>query len=153
MAPVRSESRGHIDASIDAVYTYVSDVSRWPEWARAIQECSVSGGGPLRSGARIDQRVNGRGGSTKERTLDVLGANVPRSIEFAGMEGPSPLRWGFDLTPIDAQHTNITLWVEMDRRGAMRAVPAPMLRKMVRDTNDREIAIIKSKVEARAAHD
>jgi hypothetical protein len=30
----------------------------------------------------------------------------------------------------------------------MRATPAPVLRKMVRDTNDREIAAIKTAVEA-----
>jgi hypothetical protein len=41
-----------------------------------------------------------------------------------------------------------SLWVEMDRRGPMRATPAPVLRKMVRGTNDREIAAIKTAVEA-----
>jgi hypothetical protein len=44
--------------------------------------------------------------------------------------------------------TAILLWVEMDRRGPMRATPAPVLRKMVRGTNDREIAAIKTAVEA-----
>jgi hypothetical protein len=149
MAPVRSESRGRIAASSDAVYAYVSEVSRWPEWARAIEECSISDGGRLRVGARIDQRVKSRGGSMP-RTLDVVSAEVPRRIEFSGMEGPSPLRWGFDLAPVDSKETDILLWVELDRRGPMRALPAPVLRKMVRDTNDREIAIIKSKVEAQA---
>jgi hypothetical protein len=148
VAPVRSESSGEIAAGIEAVYAYVSDVSRWPEWAHAIRECSVSGGGPLRAGARIDQRVTGSGGSLKERTLDVTTVDAPGRIEFAGSYGPSPLRWGFGLTAAGEMRTAILLWVEMDRRGPMRATPAPVLRKMVRDTNDREIAAIKTVVEA-----
>ena len=64
------------------------------------------------------------------------------------MEGPSPLRWGFDLTAADGTRTEILLWVELDRRGPMRTMPAPMLRKMIRDTNDHEIAAIKTTVEA-----
>jgi Polyketide cyclase / dehydrase and lipid transport len=148
VAPVRSESRGEVAAGIEAVYAYVSDVARWPEWAHAIRECSVSGGGPLRAGARIDQRVSGSGGSPKERTLDVTTVDVPHRIEFAGSYGPSPLRWGFGLTAAGERRTAILLWVEMDRRGPMRATPAPVLRKMVRATNDREIAAIKTAVEA-----
>ena len=151
MAPVRSESRGEIAAGIEAVYAYVSDVTRWPEWAHAIRECSVSGGGSLRAGARIDQRVSGSGGSMRDRTLDVSAVDAPRRIEFAGLFGPSPLRWGFDLTAAGGTRTGILLWVEMDRRGPMRATPAPVLRKMVRDTNDREIAAIKTAVEAALA--
>ena len=148
MAPVRSESRGEIAAGIEAVYAYVSDVSRWPEWAHAIRECSVSGGGPLQAGVRIDQRVTGSGGSPQERTLDVTAADPPRRIEFAGLFGPSPLRWGFGLPAAGGMRTAILLWVEMDRRGPMRATPALVLRKMVRATNDREIAAIKTAVEA-----
>ena len=148
MAPVRSESRGEIAAGIEVVYAYLSDVTRWPEWAHAIGECRVSGGGPLRAGARIDQRVRGSGGSAKERTLDVTAADEPRRIEFAGLYGPSPLRWGFDLTAAGGLRTEIELWVEMDRRGPMRATPGPVLRKMIRGTNDREIAAIKTAVEA-----
>ena len=145
---MRSESRGEIAAGIEAVYAYVSDVSRWPEWAHGILECSVSGGSPLQAGARIDQRVPGSGGSSKERTLDVTAVEAPSRIEFAGLYGPSPLRWGFGLTPAGGTRTAILLWVEMDRRGTMRATPAPVLRKMVRGTNGREIAAIKTAVEA-----
>ena len=151
MGPVRSESRGEIRASIEAVFAYVSDVSRWPEWARDIRECSVSGGGPLRPGARLDQRVAGSGSSTKPRVLDVAGVEAPRRLEFTGMYGPSPLRWGFDLDAGSVDSTGLLLWVEMERRGPMRAMPTPMLRRGIRAQNDKEIAMIKAKVEAEIA--
>jgi hypothetical protein len=62
--------------------------------------------------------------------------------------GASPLRWGVDLSADGAARTGILLWVEVDRRGPMRALPAPMLRRMIRGVNDREIATIKQVVEA-----
>ena len=147
MAPVRSECRGEIGAGIEAVFAYVSDVTRWPEWAHDIRECALSGGGPLRGGARIDQRVGDSGGSTKPRVLDVVTVNAPREIEFTGTYGPCPLRWGFELNAADVSSTGILVWVEMDRRGPMRAMPAPLLRKGIRDQNAREIALIKAQVE------
>lgn len=151
MAAVRSESRGEIAAGIEAVFGYVSDVSRWPEWAQDIRECSISGGGPLRPGARLDQRVNGSGGSTKARVLDVAAVEAPRRLEFSGMYGPSPLRWGLDLKAEDHDSTGLLLWVEMERRGPMRAMPTPVLRRGIRAQNDKEIAKIKAMVEAEVA--
>ena len=148
MAPVRSECGGEIAAGIEDVFAYISDVSRWPEWAQDIRECSIRGGGPLTAGARLDQRVNGSGGSTKERVLDVVNVEAPSRIEFTGTYGPCPLRWGFELNAPEVRSTGILMWVEMERRGTMRAMPAPMLRKGIRDQNAKEIALIKAKVEA-----
>ena len=148
MAAVRSECRGEVSAGIEAVFAYISDVSRWPEWAQDIRECSISGGGPLRAGSRIDQRVPASGGSTKERVLDVVRVDAPGRIEFTGTYGPCPLRWGFELNAPGVNSTGVLIWVEMERRGAMRAMPAPMLRKGIHDQNAKELARIKAKVEA-----
>lgn len=102
----------------------------------------------MQAGTLIDQRVSASGGSTKERVLDVVRLDAPRQIEFTGTYGPCPLRWGFELRSADASSTDVLIWVEMERRGPLRAMPAPMLRKGIRDQNAREIAKIKAKVEA-----
>ena len=147
MAPVRSEARTEIGAGVDAVFGYITDFPRWPEWARGIEECSLADPGQLQAGARIDQRVKASGGATKPRDLDVSAVVGPERIEFTGFEGPSPLRWGFELNPIEGDRTSLLLWVELDRSGPMRAMPAPVVRKFIHDTNARELAIIKNRVE------
>lgn len=148
---VRSETSGEIAAGVDVVYRYVSDVSRWPEWAKGIEKCEVSGGGVLEAGARLDQRVKGSGSSAKERHLDVTMVEPPGRLEFAGAMGGSPLRWGFELTPVGSSSTRVVLWVEVDRRGVLQAMPAGILRRMIRGTNQRELAVIRSGIEAATA--
>lgn len=143
---VRSESQGAMAADPQAVYDYLADASRWPEWARAILECHVSGGGPMRTGARLDQRARGRFGSSRPRTLDVIAAEAPRRLAFAGMMGSWPMQWGFDLSP-RAGGTGVTLWLDAELRGLMRLVIGGMLPRMVGQVNMRELAAIRTAVE------
>jgi hypothetical protein len=150
MGVVRTETREEVAAGIEAVYGYVTDFSRWPDWAHDILECSISGGGPLRVGSKVDQRIKA-GGSTRPRILEVTRVAAPRGVDFEGTYGPSPLRWGFSLEERGEDRTEILLWVEMERRGSMRAMPAALLRKGIRDTNARELTLIRSAVEARLA--
>jgi uncharacterized protein YndB with AHSA1/START domain len=143
---LRSETRAQIDSSVEDVYRYLSDVSRWPEWATAIRACSVSGGGPLRTGCTLEQRVKGVFGSTRDRTLAVNAVDAPSRLEFAGDMGPSALRWGFELAATEAASTDIVLWVEVELHSLMRAIPAGLIREMIHRVNDRELAAIKAKV-------
>lgn len=133
---VRSESRAEIAERTENVWGYVTDVSRWPEWAAAIRECRVSGGAPLRAGVQLEQRAKGMFGSTRDRTLDVTAIDDARRLEFAGTMGPSALRWGFDLIPVDANQTGVVLWVEIEPKGPMRAIPGGVLKGMIRRVNN-----------------
>lgn len=142
---VRSESHGTAAAAPQAVYDYLADASRWPEWARAILECRVRGDGPMRAGATLEQRAKATFGGSRPRTLDVTAADAPNRLTFAGMMGPSPMRWGFELAPDDAG-TAVTMWLEADFRGAMLLIPRGMFRRMVRQVNEREIVAISSAV-------
>jgi polyketide cyclase/dehydrase/lipid transport protein len=141
---LRSECRGEIAADVDDVYGYLSDVVRWPEWASAIVECRVAGAGPMEAGARLEQRVRRAFGSTGARHLDVVAAEPSRSLAFAGMMGPSPLRWGFDLSGAGDGGTVVLLWVEANLRGPMRLMPSSLLRRLIRRVNERELMSIGS---------
>jgi hypothetical protein len=41
-----------IDASPDRVWAVMRDAERWPEWTASVTRVRISGGGPLRPGAR-----------------------------------------------------------------------------------------------------
>ena len=144
----RTESRMTIASSVHEVWAYLCDVGRWPEWAPTVRECRVRGGAPLQPGARVEQRAKGPFGSTRYRAQNVTAVEAPRRIAFAGPMGTSAARWGMELEPTDDRQTEALMWVEVDRKNIMRAIPGPMLKGRIQRVMDIEMAAIKAAVES-----
>jgi hypothetical protein len=145
---IRSQSSLTIAGSVPEVWAYVCDVGRWQEWAPTVRECWVDGGGPLRPGARLQQRAKGIFGSTRYRSQGVTAVEAPRRVTFAGPMGTSAARWGMELEPIDERQTEAMMWVEVDLKNVMRAVPGRVLEGRIRRVMDIEMAAIKAAVES-----
>ena len=145
---LRTESRVTIASSALEVWAYLCDVGRWPEWAPTVRECWVSGGAPLQSGSRVEQRAKGLFGSTRRRAQYVTAVEAPRSLAFAGPMGTSAARWGMELEPMDDRQTEAEMWVEVDLKSLMRAIPGRVLNGRIRRVMDREMAAIKAAVES-----
>ena len=144
---IRSESRITIAGSVPEVWAYLSDVARWSEWAPTVRECWVAGGGPLQPGARVEQRAKLMFGASRYRAENVTAVEEPHSLAFAGPMGTSDARWGMELEPMDGQ-TEAAMWVEVDMKGLMRAIPARALNRRIRRVMDIEMAAIKAAVES-----
>ena len=144
----RSESRIAIAGSVPEVWAYLCDLGRWSEWAPTVRECWVDGGAPLQPGARVEQRAKGPFGSTRYRAQNVTAVEAPRRIAFAGPMGTSAARWGMELEPTDDRQTEALMWVEVDRKNIMRAIPGPMLKGRIQRVMDIEMAAIKAAVES-----
>ena len=145
---IRTESRIAIAGSVPEVWAYLSDVGRWSEWAPTVREAQVAGGGPLEPGARIEQRAKGPFGTSHHRAQHVTAVEEPRRLAFAGPMGTSTARWGMEFEPVDGGRTDATMWIEIDREGVMRAIPAGLLEGRVRRVMDREMEAIKAAVES-----
>jgi hypothetical protein len=145
---LRSESRLAIAGSVPAVWAYLCDVGRWAEWAPTVRECWVTGGAPLEPGARVEQRAKGILGSSRHRAQHVTAIEAPRRMAFAGPMGTSDARWGMELEPIDERRTDAMMWVEVDLKGVMRAIPGNLLNGRIRRVMDVEMAAIKAAVES-----
>ena len=146
----RTESRIAIAGSVPAVWTYVCDVQRWPEWAPGVLECWVRGGDPLQVGSCVEQRAKGILGSTRERSQNVTALEAPGRIAFAGPMGTSKARWGMELVPIAEMQTEAMMWIEVDLGGIMRAIPGGILQGRIQRVSDREMAAIKAAIESAA---
>jgi hypothetical protein len=144
----RSESRITIAGSVPEVWAYLCDLGRWSEWAPTVRECWVGGGAPLQPGARVEQRAKGPFGSTRYRAQNVTAVEAPRRIAFAGPMGTSAARWGMELEPTDDRQTEALMWVEVDRKNIVRAIPGPMLKGRIQRVMDIEMAAIKAAVES-----
>jgi hypothetical protein len=145
---VRTESRITIASSVAEVWAYVCDVGRWPEWAPTVLECRVSGGAPLKPGARVEQRAKGILWSTRGRSQEVTAVEAPRRLAFAGPMGTSAARWGMELEPTVDGQTDANMWIEVDLAGIMRAIPGRILKGRIQRVSDREMAAIKAAVES-----
>ena len=145
---VRSESRVTVASSAPEVWAYLCDVGRWPEWAPTVRECWIGGGAPLQPGSRVEQRAKLMFGATRHRAQNVTAVDAPRSLAFAGPMGTSAARWGMELEPTDDRQTEAKMWVEVDRKSLMRAIPGRVLEGRIRGVMDREMAAIKAAVES-----
>ena len=144
----RTESRITIASSVREVWAYVCDVGRWPEWAPTVLECWVRGGAPLQPGSRVEQRAKGILGLTRGRSQEVTTVEAPRYVAFAGPMGTSAARWGMELEPTDDRQTQAKMWIEVDLRGIMRAIPGRILQGRIQRVSDLEMAAIKAAVES-----
>jgi hypothetical protein len=78
----------------------------------------------------------------------VTAVEAPRNVAFAGPMGTSAARWGMELEPIDDEHTDANMWIEVDLGGPMRAIPARILQARIQRVSDREMVGIKAAVES-----
>lgn len=143
----RSESRVTVAAAVPEVFGYLCDVGRWPEWAPTVEKGWVAGGGPLETGARVEQRAKLPFGATRFRAQDVTLVEEPHRLAFAGPLGTSRARWGMEFEPVDGTQTDAMMWVEVDLKNVMRVIPGRMFNDRIRRVMDVEMAAIKAAVE------
>lgn len=145
---IRSESRIAIDGSVPEVWAYLVDVGRWPEWAPTVEKGWVAGDAPLQAGARVEQRAKLPFGLTRFRAQQVTEVEEPSRMAFAGPLGTSTARWGMELEPLNGRQTDAKMWVEVDLKNVMRAIPSARFNDRIRRVMDVEMAAIKAAVEA-----
>lgn len=144
----RTESRITISGGVPEVWAYMCDVGRWQEWAPTVLECRVRGGGPLEPGSQLDQRAKGILGTSRSRSQEVTAVEPPGHMAFAGPLGTSSARWGMELEPTAPSETEAMMWIEVDLKGVMRAIPSGVLRGRIQRVSDREMVLIKAAVES-----
>jgi hypothetical protein len=145
---IRSESRITIATSVPDVWAYICDVGRWPEWAPTVREGWVGDGGPLQPGSRVEQRAKLIFGATRHRSQVVTTVEPPRRVAFAGPMGTSAARWGMELQPLGDRQTDATMWIEVDLKSLMRAIPSRLLERRIRHVMDREMVAIQAALES-----
>jgi hypothetical protein len=78
----------------------------------------------------------------------VTAVEAPRHVAFAGPMGTSAARWGMELEPVDEGQTEAMMWVEVDLKNVMRAIPGRLLEGRIRRVMDIEMAAIKAAAES-----
>lgn len=81
-----------IDAAPEAVFDYVADLQRHPEWAAQKLEIVP------RDDGRFDSTVT-IGPAKLKAVLSVESSDKPRRFVFVSDDGLAPHRWHFDISP------------------------------------------------------
>jgi Polyketide cyclase / dehydrase and lipid transport len=144
----RTESRITIASEVSEVWAYLCDVARWPEWAPTVVESRINGGTPLQPGAQVDQRAKGPFGTSRRRSQKVVTVEPPSRMAFAGPLGTSFARWGMELEPMADGRTDAMMWIEVELRNVMRAIPREPFKSRIQRVSDIEMIAIKAAVEA-----
>jgi hypothetical protein len=144
----RTRSRRTVSRSVPEVWAYICDVGRWPEWAPTVLEAWVAGGGPLTPGARVEQRAKLMFGLSRRRAQTVTAVEAPHRVAFAGPFGTAAACWGMKLESIDDGQTETEMWVEVDLRNIMRAIPSGALKSRIQRVMDIEMDLIKAAIES-----
>lgn len=94
-----------VDASPEAVYDLVSDVTRTGEWSPICVKCWWDEGASARAGDWFTGR-NVTPSRTWETRSQVVAAE--RGREFAWIVSGKLVRWGYTLEPVDGGRTRLT---------------------------------------------
>ena len=74
--------------------------------------------------------------------------DAPRHVAFAGPMGSSAARWGMELASTDGRRTEAEMWIEVELKGPMRAIPSGLLKSRIQRVSDLEMVAIKAAVES-----
>jgi hypothetical protein len=96
----------------------------------------------------VEQRAKLPFGFTRHRAQHVTAVDAPRSLAFAGPLGTSTARWGMELAPAAGGRTEAEMWVEVDLRNVMRALPRRAFTDRIQGVMDAEMIAIKAAVES-----
>jgi hypothetical protein len=96
----------------------------------------------------VEQRAKLIFGATRRRSQNVTAVEAPHRVAFAGPFGTSAASWGMELEPVDGGQTETEMWVEVDLRNVMRAIPSGLLKARIQRVMDVEMDLIKAAIES-----
>jgi uncharacterized protein YndB with AHSA1/START domain len=134
-------TRVEIARTPDAVFAYVADPTRFPEWQADVVSVAVHADGRFTTVRRI-------GGTDRAMTQEVALLDPPRRWSVRGVDGP--VRPNVDLTvePLDGgTRSRLTFAFDYDGHAMGRAL-LPMVRRMTARVAPRSVARLKELLEA-----
>ncbi len=126
-----------IGRPIDAVFSFIADGERCPEWRPGVLDIKRTSGDGL--GARYTQGVKGPMGRRVAADYEVTVFEPPRRLEFQTVTGPARPHGRYDLELVDGG-TRLTFSLDATLGGLQRL----LMGSMVQRTMDSEVRTLDS---------
>lgn len=130
-----------------AVFGYLADVKRFPQWQPAIERAEQLTPGPLAAGTELRLVIRGPTGPTEVTGL-VVTLDRPSSIELKTLSGPAAVEARCVLSP-DGEGTRIGLTASIELKGMLQFVEGTA-RRMIERELPSTLAELARRIEAEA---
>ena len=136
-----------VDRPPEAVYAYVTDPSRFPEWQDDVVRVHVEDGSPPGVGSRFTTtRRIGRVEQTT--TQEVAERTPPRSWSCRGVDGPFRPGAGITVEPLGGgTRSRVTIALDFEGRGIGKLLPLDVIRRMAAKGAPRSYRNLKERLE------
>lgn len=134
-----------IKASPEAVFAYVSDITRHPEWGQHQNAVTARTPGPVKAGAVYDTTNHQFGTQHEPVTVTDYAPNTTFGYESTGKIGL--VRHGFDITPA-GDSCRVTKWMDIVKPSLMTRLLRPMITRSAPAAIEEDLRHIKAKLEA-----
>lgn len=131
----------------EAVFDYLADVRRFPQWQPAIERAEQLTPGPLAAGTELRLVIRGPTGPT-EVTGVVVTLVRPSSIALRTLSGPAAVEASCALSP-DGEGTRIAFTASIELKGMLRFVEGTA-RRMIERELPATLAELARRIEAEA---
>ena len=130
-----------------AVYAYVTDPSRFPEWQHDVMRVRVEEGRPPGVGARF--ATTRRIGRLEQTTAqEVTAADPPRRWAARGVDGPFRPSAEVTVEPLDGgAGSRVTFALDFEGQGIGRLLPLEVIRRMAARGAPRSYRNLKERLE------
>ena len=113
----------------EAVFDYLTDPSKLPEWQTSKTSVEPLTDGPPRLGTRVRERTKPPGGKEFEQIVEFTAFDRPRRVRTHIVEGPYPVDGEWSFEP-DGAGTRVHFVAEGPLKGAMRLL-GPIATRMI----------------------
>jgi uncharacterized protein YndB with AHSA1/START domain len=113
----------------EAVFDYLTDPSKVPEWQTAKTSVELLTDGPPGPGTRVRERTKAPGGKEFEQVVEFTEFDRPRRLHTHIVEGPYPVDGTWSFEP-DGGGTRVHFVAEGELKGAVRFL-GPLAARMI----------------------
>jgi uncharacterized membrane protein len=134
-----------IQASPDAVFAYVADLTKHPEWGSHENSVTAESSGPVKVGSRY-QTVGHQFGTQRE-TVTVTDYEPGSKFGYESTGKIGIVDHGFDLAP-EGNGTHVTKWMDIVKASLVTKLMMPMINRKAPPGLEEDLRRIKAKLEA-----
>lgn len=131
----------------DAVWAYLTDPTRFPEWQRDVVRVEIEGGGPPAVGSRFIT-IRRIGGVEQRTTQQITDSTPPRSWAARGVDGPFRPNASVTVEPLgDGTRSSVTVALDFEGHGIGKLLPLEVIRRMTAKTAPKSYQNLKELLE------
>jgi uncharacterized protein YndB with AHSA1/START domain len=137
-----------IDRSVEEVYDYVTDPTRFHRWQQGVVSGGLKGSGPVAVGSHC-QMVRRIGGADRPSTSVVTKLDPPTTWAVRGIDGPIRALVDVSVRPLAEERTRVTIDVDFQGHGIGKLLVPLVVRRQAAAEMPGNLQRLKERLEQR----